>query len=283
MKLALNRMGVRSSELFIFNNFVIKMAVNQPRVPKGSSAGGQFGFTNAGSAGAVGGAAATAGGGENQNASDFLNNAANAQDTSEHGGIAIAGENLVSASRSVQRQVDKWSGEAARVIADAALRNVDWNEQSRASASEKPTDITSFLVTNKGSDGKVNAVADIHVSKSAPNVKIENLSVNPSAQGSGVGTQTMGRIASFAERSGKGLELDAVTTSVTFFEKLGFIKVGDANNAYEIQNMILSPANTSQLAASTRATKKYEFEPKDGIYCRGKIPRRQQKMTVNQL
>ena len=43
MKLALNRMGVRSSELFIFNNFVIKMAANQPRVPKGSSAGGQFG------------------------------------------------------------------------------------------------------------------------------------------------------------------------------------------------------------------------------------------------
>lgn len=36
-------MGVRSSELFIFNNFVIKMAANQPRVPKGSSAGGQFG------------------------------------------------------------------------------------------------------------------------------------------------------------------------------------------------------------------------------------------------
>ena len=239
----------------------------QSRVPAGSSAGGQFGE------GSGGGGAANSGG---NNASDFLDNAANAQDTSEHGGTTIAGENLESASRSVQRDVDKWDGEAARVIADGALRNVDWIEQSRASASENPTGLTSFLVTNKGSDGKVNSVADIHVTKSNPNVQIENFAVNPSAGGRGVGTQTMGRIASFAERSGKGVSLDAVTTSVTFFQKLGFKKVGDTNNAYELQNMVLSPANTRKLAASTRVTKKYELEPEDGIYCKSRRPRRKQ-------
>lgn len=244
----------------------------QSRVPAGSSAGGQFGQ------GSGAGAANTGG----NNAADFLDNAANAQDQSEHGGTTIAGDDLVSASRSVQKEVDKWPDSPAKMIADSALKNVDWNDQSRASASADATGVTSFLVTSKGSDGKVSAVADVHVNSANKNVQIENFAVNPSAGGRGVGTQTMGRIASFAERSGKGVSLDAVTTSVTFFQNLGFKKVGNTNNAYELQNMVLSPANTRKLASSTRVTKKYESEPADGVYCKSRRPRRKQnagKMT----
>lgn len=245
----------------------------QSRVPAGSSAGGQFGRGGGGA-----GAANTGG----NNASTYLDNAANAQDNAEHGGTTVAGENLESASRSVQREVDKWPEGGAKMIADSALKNVDWNGQSRASASADPTGTTSFLVTSKGSDGRVIAVADVHVSSANQNVQIENFAVNPSAGGRGVGTQTMGRIASFAERNGQGVSLDAVTTSVTFFQNLGFKKVGNTNNAYELQNMVLSPANTRKLASSTRVTKKYELEPADGVYCKGRRPRRKQnagKMT----
>ena len=217
-------------------------ASTQPRMPAGSSAGGQFGSGGGGSAGAGGGA--TSEGGAASGTSD-------AQELTDREAIKEA-----------VKDVDGWRRDntpqdrAARTIARGAL----------SEALDPDPDGETRTFVKRGADGKVVAVSSIQPHDTF--VKVETLAVNPAASGQGIGRQMMSHAAGIAVTKKQGIELAADPGAVGFYKAIGMkaIKGRSFGFAFTAQAAAAFAASNPQKATSMSNAEIDSTEPRSGLF-----------------
>ena len=170
-----------------------KMAANQPRVPAGSSAGGQFGSTSGSGAGAAGGGAEGSGGG-----------------TTEPTQITDEAE-----IEQAHREVEAWPNDGS--YEQNMARELGLASLSDALAGDM---LPAMTYVKRDANGKVVGVSQIDGESNA-RVTVIYLAVSPANQGQGLGRQMMAHAAEIAVDQGKGITLSPTGTAVPFYKKLG--------------------------------------------------------------
>ena len=170
-------------------------ASTQPRVPAGSSAGGQFG---AGGAGGTGGGTGVAGdGGAGGGTSE-------PKQITDEAEIQQAEEDVANWPNDGSYEQDM-----AQALAMGSLSDALTGEMMPA-----------MTYVKRGADGKVVAVSQID-GESKTRVTVNYLAVSPASQGQGLGRQMMAHATEIAVEQGKGLSLSPVSSAVPFYEKIG--------------------------------------------------------------
>ena len=251
-----------------------KMSAGQPRVPAGSSAGGQFG-SNSGNTSAGGNAA-------NEAIEDGVIGGNNAQfeGTMESNlPLGEEGTGLYSSKDIEQSDYNKMEAEVISNWSEPYVA-VDAIKQSKEAAELADNSHFDSFVTETGAGGQLLGVGNITTSANWKSVYVNNIQVSSAVEGQGVGTKMMKRIAQHAAAHQKGLKLDAVESAVSYYSKLGFVKAGKSSNigGDDMFPMILSAKKTvalSNIVTKTLVTYKITVadiaptEPKNGIFARG--------------
>ena len=212
-----------------------KMSAGQPRVPAGSSAGGQFGSGSG---------------------------AASGNDADESGGGTTEPEEVTHAreKRWAEIEVEDWPDsntddpQLAKRLALTALQDA-------------ATDAPYATYVKRGADGKVVAVSQMD-NPSFGKVRLNYLAVSPAMQGQGLGRQMMAHATKVAADKGRGLDLIAETSAIPFYKKIGMtqsqhLEIGFSFTKGQAKEFAM---RNPQKATSNNNAEIDVTEPKSGVF-----------------